>query len=202
MKPSLRPVRPSARFSYGDAAVKIAAFGCQLRVVCLYHADSSAAFLIALKADRLELQWGVDLRIDLLAGGPSSTRVDRPFEGEKNYVVGSSACPHFWERRRCVLWADTRRCAGFVRPHSRSFLPSRPRPALRPFATFRDAGVGRPAPARQGGGMPIAITAAVARPWIIDLHDTIGNHCGMLSHQSLFKQLRLPLAQADRSLPP
>jgi len=55
---------------------------------------------------------------------------------------------------------------------------------------------------RQGGGMPIAITAAVARPWIIDPHDTIGNHCGMLSHQSLFKQLRLPLAQADRSLPP
>ena len=52
------------------------------------------------------------------------------------------------------------------------------------------------------GGMPIAITAAVARPWIIDPHDTIGNHCGMLSHQSLFKQLRLPLAQADRSLPP
>jgi hypothetical protein len=74
--------------------------------------------------------------------------------------------------------------------------------SLRPFATFPDAGVGRPAPARQGGGMPIAITAAVARPWIIDPHDTIGNHCGMLSHQSLFKQLRLPLAQADRSLPP
>jgi hypothetical protein len=76
------------------------------------------------------------------------------------------------------------------------------RRALRPFATFPDAGVGRPAPARQGGGMPIAITAAVARPWIIDPHDTIGNHCGMRSHQSLFKPLRLPLAQADRSLPP
>jgi hypothetical protein len=56
--------------------------------------------------------------------------------------------------------------------------------------------------ARQGGGMPIAITAAVARPWIIDPHDTIGNHCRMNSHQSLFKQLCLPLAQADRSLPP
>ena len=26
--------------------------------------------------------------------------------------------------------------------------------------------------------MPIAITAAVARQWIIDHHDTIGNHCG------------------------
>src|SRR5580704_5497742 len=101
-----------------------------------------------------------------------------------------------------------------VKPISRSHLndgfransgPSRGdlcRRALRPFATFPDAGLGRPAPARQGGGMPIAITAAVARPWIVDAHDTIGNHCGMLSHQSLFKQLRLPLAQADRSLPP
>jgi hypothetical protein len=33
--------------------------------------------------------------------------------------------------------------------------------------------------------MSIAITAAVARPRIIDPHDSIGNHCGMNSPQSL-----------------
>ena len=49
--------------------------------------------------------------------------------------------------------------------------------------------------------MSIAITPADARPRIIDPRDSIGNHCGMNSPHSLFKQLCLPLAQADRSLP-
>ncbi len=104
---------------------------------------------------------------------------------------------------RAPIWSVRQAVGG--RPLICAFLPVH-RESLKgrnpPFATFPDAGVGRPAPARQGGGMPIAITAAVARPWIIDPPDTIGNHCGMLCHQSLFKQLRLPLAQADRSLPP
>jgi Resolvase, N terminal domain len=87
-----------------------------------------------------------------------------------------------------------------------SVTQSRPAPGRRPkpftFCDIHGCRSWPPGSCAAGWRNSIAITAAVARPTIIDRHDSIGNHCGVNSPQGLFKQLCLPLAQADRSLPP